>query len=194
MLQQENPAECSLLRLCQFCNSCSEILRGDGGTSPGKILGILTSFSFPHPSCCAWGGSRIRQPVVKGNLDWQFNQLAAISYGQTILWVRHRRFLVSKSDFVLVGSLASSRVVPIHCAHSFSREVFVPGSAVLWIQGISMKPEAKPNLMRMVSLLQKGVLSQWFITFVLSVFHGFQISEDNPRLTIYEKMNKFLTL
>lgn len=37
-------------------------------------------FSFPHPSCCAWGGSRIRQPVVEENLDWQFSQLAAISY------------------------------------------------------------------------------------------------------------------
>ena len=31
MLQQENPTECSLLRPCHFCNSCSEILRGDGG-------------------------------------------------------------------------------------------------------------------------------------------------------------------
>lgn len=50
MLQQENPAECSLLRLCQFCNSCSEILRGDGGTSPWEDLGILTSFLFLIPA------------------------------------------------------------------------------------------------------------------------------------------------
>ena len=44
----------------------------------------------------------------------------------------------------------------IHCAQSFIQSVFVPGSAVLWIQGIYMKP-GKQNLMRMVSLLQKDV-------------------------------------